>query len=97
MSAADEEIPVEVAYALPDAQWVLPLQVRKGTTAGQAIMLANWPEDCPGIEGNPAIGIFGREVSPSHVLQAGDRVEVYRKLINDPKQLRRQRAKKARR
>jgi putative ubiquitin-RnfH superfamily antitoxin RatB of RatAB toxin-antitoxin module len=91
--AAEGAIDVEVVYALPDEQRVVKLEVARGTTAGEAVRLSGLLEPYPGIDPATArIGLHGRVVTGDAVLNAGDRVEIYRSLIADPKQARRRRA-----
>ncbi len=93
MSLGEEQVLVEVAYALPDRQVMLSLHVAKGTTVEQAIRQSGITIRFPEIDlGRQSVGIFGKVVGLTHVLQAGDRVEIYRGLINDPKLARRKRA-----
>lgn len=91
--ASPNEILVEVAYARPDKQVIVPLKVKPDTTVKAAI-------DYSGIlnlfseidlEKNK-VGIFGKITALDTVLREGDRIEIYRPLIADPKQIRRQRA-----
>lgn len=88
-----EMIQVEVAYALPHTQSIIALEVRQGTTAMEAVlksgMLEKYPEIAiPGM----VIGIFGKKTTAHQVLKALDRVEIYRPLLANPKEARRQRA-----
>ncbi|MDP4789371.1 MAG: RnfH family protein [Haliea sp.] len=84
---------VEVAYALPDRQAIIPLQVTAGTTALEAAQRSGVADRFEGIDlEDSRLGIFGKLVTPEHVLQAGDRVEVYRPLKADPKEVRKARA-----
>ena len=90
---SSELLSVEVAYARPDVQLVLPLTVSAGTTAAQAIELSGILERFPEIDlSQQKIGIFGKLVSPDTALRTRDRVEIYRGLIADPKAARKQRA-----
>ncbi|MEX2962675.1 RnfH family protein [Microbulbifer sp. TYP-18] len=97
-------IAVEVVYALPHEQRLVRLLVAPGTTAQEALLRSGIPEEYPEVDANTArLGIFGqalgtRGLAPAdqYVLQPGDRVEVYRPLIADPKEARRRRAEKAR-
>lgn len=90
---ASDKITVEVAYALPEAQYILSLQVKPGTTALEAIALSGILQTLPEISAYPGgIGVFGKLVSGDYILQPRDRVEIYRPLLADPKQARRQRA-----
>ena len=92
-----ELIDVEVAYARSDQQMLLQVRVPPGTTAGQAIDTSGILDHFPKIDWrNAAIGIFGKVCKPEHILNAGDRVEIYRPLLMDPMQQRRQRAAKSR-
>lgn len=87
------EILVEVAYALPKQQVVLPLKVAEGTTAEQAIRVSGILARYPEIDlAENKIGIFGKLGKLDAVLREHDRVEIYRPLIADPKEIRRQRA-----
>ncbi|MDZ4729208.1 MAG: RnfH family protein [Xanthomonadales bacterium] len=85
-------IDVEVAYALPEKQVIAKVAVPIGTTAAQAIELSNIRQLFPGIEEQPLVGIFSRKVALDYPLQSGDRVEIYRALMADPKEVRRKRA-----
>lgn len=89
----DELITVEVAYARPDEQRIIELQVPPGTTVGQAIEKSGITELFPEIDlSKNKVGIFGKLSKLDAVLQAGDRVEIYRPLIADPKEARKKRA-----
>ena len=87
-------ISIEVAVALPQRQWLIPLQVTQGTTVAEALARLDLAQYCPGFELDLSrIGIFGKRCSPQHALQAGDRIELYRPLHADPKTIRRELAK----
>ncbi len=92
-------ITVEVAYALPHQQKIISLLVKPGTTALQAVERSGIVTYFPEIDiANAKLGIFGESLgtkSSSYVLQAGDRVEIYRPLLVDPKDARRKRAAKS--
>ena len=86
---------IEIAYAMPGKQIILNLTVRPGTTAGEAIDQSDIKNEFSEMKIDPAgIGIFSRKVALDHVLREGDRIEIYRPLIADPKEVRRERAKK---
>ena len=90
-----QHIQVEVVLAMADRQELVVLEVTVGTTLAEAITQSGLPEMFEGFELNlKNVGVFGRKASPEQVLQAGDRVEIYRPLIADPKEVRRQRALK---
>jgi putative ubiquitin-RnfH superfamily antitoxin RatB of RatAB toxin-antitoxin module len=84
---------VEVAYARPDVQVVLAVEVPDGATAEQAVrasgILARFAEI--DLAANP-VGIFSQPCALGRALRPGDRVEIYRPLQADPKQARRGRA-----
>lgn len=88
-----DRITVEVAYALPSEQLIIPVLVAPDTTAEAAVRLSGILEKFPDIDLNVnKIGIFGKLTKLDTVLRAHDRVEIYRPLIADPKEVRRQRA-----
>jgi uncharacterized protein len=90
-----ETLTVEVACALPRRQLILELQVDQGTTAEQAIRASGILEQFPEIDlQSSKVGIFGKPCKLSQALHHGDRVEIYRPLIADPKEIRKQRAAK---
>jgi putative ubiquitin-RnfH superfamily antitoxin RatB of RatAB toxin-antitoxin module len=91
--ASAEVISVEVAYATPEEQRIISLEVVPGTTLRQAIEQSGILEHFSEIDlGNAKVGIFGKLKKLDEALHAGDRVEIYRPLIADPKQVRKQRA-----
>lgn len=84
---------VEVAYAKPEVQVIVPLEVAEGATAAGTIEASGLLERFPEIElADNRVGIFSKPCPLNQVLRAGDRVEIYRALIADPKEARRQRA-----
>lgn len=86
-------INVEVAYAEPDKQLILPVNVDSGTTVGGAIVQSGIMMEFPELDiENSKVGIFGKVTVMTTVLKDGDRVEIYRPLIADPKEVRRKRA-----
>ena len=87
------EILIEVAYALPKKQLIIPIKVKAGTTAEEAIKASGIIKKFPDIDLNiNQIGIFGKLTQLDHVMRERDRIEIYRPLIADPKEIRRQRA-----
>jgi len=91
--ATERTIRVEVAYATPERQWLKALDVAAGTSAGEAVRLSGIPADQPDMDVS-RIGIFGEHVHHERTLEDGDRVEIYRPLIADPKEVRRERARR---
>ncbi len=93
----DTFIDIEVAYAEPDCQVIVPLRVDAGISAGEAVQQSGLLERFPGIDlQNLSIGVFGSPVSPCAPLAQGNRVEIYRPLQVDPKEARRLRAARSR-
>lgn len=95
---AKKPFPVEVAYALPNEQLILKLDVMPGTTVQQAIndsgILKRFPEIDLTLN---KVGIFGKLAKLDKELSTSDRIEIYRKLIADPKAVRKQRAAEGKR
>ncbi|MFM8501215.1 MAG: RnfH family protein [Fluviibacter sp.] len=85
---------IEVCYALADRQELITLDLPEGSTALQAVeasgLLQKYPEIEPG--GLNKLGVFAKLVKADAVLRDRDRVEIYRPLIADPKEVRRQKA-----
>ena len=91
--SAEQTWRVEVAYATPARQEVTEVSVRPGATVEQVIrasgMLARFPEiDLT----RQRVGIFGETARLQDAVRDGDRVEIYRPLVADPKEVRRKRA-----
>ncbi len=92
-SNSSAEIIVEVAYALPNEQLIMPIKVTEGITAEQAIKASGIMRKFPEIDLTiNKIGIFGKLSKLDAPLRHLDRVEIYRPLIADPKEVRKQRA-----
>ncbi len=90
------QIRVQVAYALPHKQRVIDIEVSEGCTAREAVEQSRISEQFPDLDlSNAKFGIFGKSVKADQVLVDGDRVEIYRKLIADPKESRKKRADRA--
>lgn len=95
--AEREYIAIEVAYAEPRQQVIVPLRVPAGIDAGEAVRQSGLLERFPHIDASSlSVGIFGVRVSLHATLAPGDRVEIYRPLQVDPKQARRDRAARSR-
>jgi putative ubiquitin-RnfH superfamily antitoxin RatB of RatAB toxin-antitoxin module len=86
---------IEVVYALPQRQERVLLELAPESTVLDAIQASGLLQRLPRIELERA-GVWGRSVSPQTRLRDRDRVEIYRPLVADPKQVRRERAAKAR-
>ncbi len=93
----DALIHIEVVFATPTKQQIVALQVPEGTTVREAALKSGLDAQFEGLDLAKAdLGIFGKSVAkPEDTRVAdGDRVEIYRPLIADPKEVRKQRAAK---
>jgi putative ubiquitin-RnfH superfamily antitoxin RatB of RatAB toxin-antitoxin module len=88
---------IDIVYALPDGATVINFKTHEiDLTALQVIQQCGILEKCPEIDqNNLAIGIWNRTSKLHQVVKDGDRIEIYRPLIADPKEARRRRAEKA--
>jgi len=87
------EIMVEVAYALPEKQLIIPIKIEFNSTVEQAIVKSKIQEKFEEIDlSNNDVGIFGKLTSLDAKLRDKDRIEIYRPLIADPKEIRRKKA-----
>jgi len=91
MTSERERESVEVVYATPDVQRTASVPRSEGLTAGEAVRRSGLLEEFPEIaERALVLGLFGERVEPERVLAAGDRVEICRPLLRDPRALRRE-------
>ncbi|WP_408609397.1 RnfH family protein [Alteromonas pelagimontana] len=87
---------IEVAYALPTKQSLIELAVAEGTTVEEAIAASRISDLYPDLDLNATkVGIWSRVVKLKDTVKDGDRIEIYRSLIADPKEVRKRRAEKA--
>lgn len=86
---------IEIAYATPERQVILEREIAAGSKAREAVKLSGIDQHFPEIDLQACeIGVFGKAVADDYELIDGDRIEIYRPLIADPKEVRRQRAAK---
>ncbi len=86
---------IEVVLAMPEKQELIMLDLAADATVADAIAQSGIVAKFDGFELDEAkVGIFGQKVSMAQTLRDGDRVEIYRPLLADPKEVRRQRALK---
>jgi hypothetical protein len=86
-------INIEVVYALPEAQILLRQPVPAGTTVAEAVRASGLLGKYPEIDlATNKLGIFGKLTKADAVVRDKDRIEIYRPLIADPKEVRRKRA-----
>jgi len=94
MMTDETPIAVEVVYPLPREQHVIRVEVPGNSTIEEAIRASRIQEKYPEIDLEVnKIGIYGKVAKLDTVLHPGDRVEIYRPLIADPKEIRKQRAR----
>jgi putative ubiquitin-RnfH superfamily antitoxin RatB of RatAB toxin-antitoxin module len=88
-----DQIMVEVAFALPEKQLIIPIRVNKDCTVQEAIKESGIESKFDEIDLSVNdVGIFGKLTTLDAKLRDRDRVEIYRPLIADPKEIRRKRA-----
>ena len=84
---------IEIAYATPEKQKIIECEITTGTSVRDAIKISKIDDYFPEIDlDNCDLGVFGKAVAANYELVDGDRIEIYRPLIADPKEVRRQRA-----
>ena len=89
----NEKTRIEVAYATPEKQMIIECEIEAGTQPRDAIRLSGIDRHFPEIDlENCDLGVFGKAIGVDYELADGDRIEIYRALIADPKEIRRQRA-----
>jgi len=88
-------ITISVVYALPDAATEIEVRMPTRSTIAEALAASRIAERLPGVDlGACDVGVFGKRKARDALLADGDRVEIYRRLIADPKQARRERARR---
>lgn len=93
MNTPDPVIHVEVIFALPATQPMFAAQVKAGATVEEAIRTSGVLEAFPEIDlAKNKVGVFSKLVKLDERVRNKDRVEIYRPLIADPKEVRRKRA-----
>lgn len=87
------KINIEIAYAFPDYFYLKSFEIEEGTMIQNAILQSGILQQFTDIDlRENKIGIFSRPVKLTDILQDGDRIEIYRPLLADPKEIRRKRA-----
>jgi putative ubiquitin-RnfH superfamily antitoxin RatB of RatAB toxin-antitoxin module len=89
-------ISIEVVYASPQQERIFALQVPPGTTIEQAITLSGVREQFPEIPELPSVGVFSQPKKLHEEVFSGDRIEIYRPLLIDPKKARMERVNSVR-
>ncbi len=89
------KIKIEVAYALPQDQVILVVEVDEGSTIEMVIKVSGILQRFPDIDlSKQKVGVFSQERGLSELVREGDRIEIYRPLVIDPKEARRQRGRR---
>jgi putative ubiquitin-RnfH superfamily antitoxin RatB of RatAB toxin-antitoxin module len=91
-------VDIEVVYAAEDRQVLRVVTVPSGTSVRAAVQLSGIAAQFPGVDlADCPLGIFGKVIADADLraVAAGDRIEIYRPLLADPKEVRRLRAAKA--
>ena len=87
---------MQVVYALPERCWTFTVELGEGACVADALAAADLASNLPGVEVDPArLGVYGHTATLQTPLHDGDRVEILRPLVADPKQARRERAREA--
>ncbi len=90
------QITVEVVFAKPEKQTLLEITVQHGASVEQAIVQSKILDHYPEIDlVKNKVGIWNRACKLTDTPKDGDRIEIYRPLVADPKEIRRRRAEKA--
>lgn len=93
---SEQQINIEIAFALPEKQTLLAVVVDQDSSVEQAIKASSIMSLYPQIDlSENKVGIWSRACKLTDTLKEGDRIEIYRPLIADPKEVRRRRAEKA--
>ena len=89
----DDRIAIEVAYATRASQKIVECEIAAGTPVRDAVKMSSIKTWFPELDlDNCDLGVFGKMVNADYQLFDGDRIEIYRALIADPKEVRRLRA-----
>jgi uncharacterized protein len=89
-----DQIHIEIVYAQEQAAIVKALPMAPGSRLGDALAAAAGDADFSGVDlANAAVGIFGRLARKDQELKDGDRIEIYRQLVLEPKAARRARSR----
>jgi putative ubiquitin-RnfH superfamily antitoxin RatB of RatAB toxin-antitoxin module len=96
MESLAPRIAVEVVYATPQQQFLIKLEVPEETTLREAVQHSGLYQRLPNLNATAIkLGVFSRIAEEDERVRAGDRIEIYRELLADPKSTRRLRAAKA--
>jgi len=95
--STQESVAIEVVCATAAKQLLVRLNVQPGTTARQAVDASSFAGEFPDLDISRLIlGVYGEVVADDYIVQQGDRVEIYRPLLNEPREQRRLQVVRAR-
>jgi len=95
-SNVQEQLAIEVVYGTPTRQEIISCTVEPNTTLEQAILASGIVEEFPEIDLTVNnVGIWNRAAKLTDIVKDLDRIEIYRPLLADPKEVRKRRAEKA--
>ena len=88
------QINVSLVYAIAEKQWIYQARVARGTSAQELIEDSRFIDTIEALKNRQIeslnIGVFSQKIPHDYLLQEGDRLEIYRPLTADPKEVRRQ-------
>jgi putative ubiquitin-RnfH superfamily antitoxin RatB of RatAB toxin-antitoxin module len=94
MASPTHQIDIEIVYALPQRAIVKSLRMAQGSLLGEALAQAAREAEFFGVDlANAPVGIFGKLARKQQALNDGDRIEIYRPLLEEPKAARRTRSR----
>lgn len=97
-NVSQDTIQVEVVYGLAEEQALLSVDVSDGSNVKEVILASNIIEQFPEIDLDKVkVGLFGKLTKMDQIVRARDRIEIYRPLIADPKEVRKRRAAEGKR
>ncbi|MBT8115849.1 MAG: RnfH family protein [Arenicella sp.] len=90
----EHSIEVAIVYATRDRQWLKEMHVARGTNAQELVVASGLLQEVEALRGvavrDLQLGVYAQKVPADYMLEQGDRVEIYRPLRADPKEVRRQ-------
>jgi len=94
----ENQIFIEIAYATPENQIILEQEIEYGINSREAVQQSEINLYFPSLDKDSCeLGIFGKAIRDDYILANGDRIEIYRDLIADPKEVRKRRAAEGKR
>lgn len=85
---------IKIVYALPKKQYIIDIKIKNGKNLNYLLKKYDIFKIIPKVEIKNNIGIYGKIINLNYILKNGDRIEIYRNLLQDPRKILRERAKK---